>query len=226
MFKTNRQSHSLRRFWAGYKLAFVALLLGGTASWFAWHALQSNPTHQEDGAAHPASAATTWEDARQPSGAIFQTGLEGVTASSPSPSSSVAGTERSLAELEREFLSNGEKDTQLEAVAQIAGHNTEAAVESLARIFSRVRDSEVKESILARLADIDPEAAPVARITLLERALFGQPRSVRLTAVDLLGQSEDPRALLALRRAAREDSDKLIREAAAAIAEAVGGRPL
>jgi hypothetical protein len=225
MFETNRQSHSLRRLWAGYKLAFIAALLSAVASWWAWHVLESKSLDEPNDDARRASVAMPIEHIVQISGGEPQMRSDSPAADSPSGALPLAGGERSLAELEREFLEGGQKEAQLEAVVEIAGHNSEAAVESLARIFSRGRDSEVKESILARLADIDPEAAPVARIGLLERALFGQPRNVRLTAVDLLGQSEDPRALIALRRAAREDSDKLIREAAAAIADAVGGGP-
>jgi len=133
----------------------------------------------------------------------------------------VTSPEPSPRELEQQFLATREKDAQIDLAAEIAAHNNADAVQTLGRVFRQARDSSVKESILAHLADIDPQAAPIDRIELLQGALFGQPRNVRLAALDVLGQCEDPRALLALRRAAREDPDKLIREAATAIADAL-----
>ncbi len=132
--------------------------------------------------------------------------------------------ERSLPELERQFLVEREKDAQVDIVTEIAGHNDAAAVVTLARLFPKGRNPEVKEAVLARLADINAAAAPAARIALLESALSGQSRNVRLTAIDALADSDDPRALAALRRAALSDPDRLLREAAAAYAEVVEGR--
>ena len=131
---------------------------------------------------------------------------------------------RTLAELERDFLTQRDKDAQMDIVAEIAGHNDTAAVQALARLFPQGRNPQVKESLLARLADINEDIAPAARIALLESALTGQPRNVRLTAIDALADSDDPRAIAALRRAAQSDPDRLLREAAAAYAETVEGR--
>ena len=143
----------------------------------------------------------------------------------PSPAKEApAERPRSLAELERDFLALRDKDAQMDILAEIAGHNDTAAVQTLARLFPQGRNPEVKESLLARLADINADVAPAARIALLESALTGQPRNVRLTAIDALADSDDPRALAALRRAAQGDPDRLLREAAAAYADAVQGR--
>ena len=143
----------------------------------------------------------------------------------PSPAARLsAERERTLPELERQFLAEREKDAQVDIVTEIAGHNDAAAVLTLARLFPKGRNPEVKEAVLARLADINADAAPAARIALLESALAGQPRNVRLTAIDALADSDDPRALAALRRAAQSDPDRLLREAAAAYAEVVEGR--
>jgi hypothetical protein len=218
MFMTNRQSDSPQRSSAPNHLIFLVSILGifavAVGVWLVWDQQDPTPLPSASGANTPSSTESVPQLTPAIGPIAGESSLRAVDTALP---------ERSLADAEREFLASREKETQLEAVSEIAGHNDAAAVETLARIFPRSQDPEVKESVLARLADIDPAVAPETRIALLQGALFGQPRNVRLTALDVLGQSEDPRALIALQRAAREDPDKSIREAAAAIAEAVGG---
>jgi hypothetical protein len=223
MFESNRQSDSPRTSWAGKTLAFAAILALSAAAWWAWPGTGDDhdfPAQPSNASSTPKPAETSSAVRENGSPANFPNDVPGakparITATPP---------EASPRELEQRFLGTQEKDAQIDVVAEIAGHNNADAVQTLARVFRQARDPVVKETILSRLADIDPEVAPFERIDLLQGALFAQPRNVRLTALDVLAQSEDPRALLAVRRAAREDPDKLIREAAAAIAEAVGAK--
>jgi hypothetical protein len=220
MFESNRQKESQRTSWIGITLAISAILTAAAGAFWLWSAGDRDPDVFGGKGMPPVQARERLvpnalpvngaEPAREID--VMEAAASGAAVTPPEPSA---------VELEQRFRATQRKDGQLELVAEIAGHNNADAVQTLGRIFREARDPAVKEAILSGLADIDPQVAPSDRIALLQGALFGQPRNVRLTALDVLGQCDDPRALFAVRRAAREDPDQLIREAAAAIAEAL-----
>ena len=119
-----------------------------------------------------------------------------------------------LAEIEERFLASVDKQSQLDTLAEIAARNDASAVQSFARIFPRTPNPTVKEALIEKLGEIDADASPTLRISLLESALVGQPRNVRLVALDVLGNSDDPRAVNAIRRTAQSDADLMLRELA------------
>ena len=120
----------------------------------------------------------------------------------------------SLADIEERFLASVDKQSQLDILAEIAARNDPGAVQSFARLFPRTPNPAVKEALIAKLGEMDPDASPTSRISLLESALVGQPRNVRLVALDVLGNSDDPRAVNAIRRTAQSDTDPMLRELA------------
>jgi hypothetical protein len=200
-------------------LAAGIALLG--AMWWILKGEPPKASDRETPSQPTASASAPVAETARPAGRRPIVEKTTISREPPGPFRGIRSAERSLAELERALLLETNSDTQLDLIKEIAGRNDTEAVQSLARIFPQMRKAELKEAVLACLADIDPEAAPEVRLTLLEGALHGQARNVRFTAVDVLGHSDDPRARAALRRVAREDPDALIREAATAIMHAV-----
>jgi hypothetical protein len=129
--------------------------------------------------------------------------------------------EATIEELESRFRKEADTAARLDLVTEIAGHNDAAAVTAISRLFKTERNSAVKETLIASLGDIDSEAAPGERLAILANAIRGQPRNVRSTALDVLGQSEEPHAIALVKKTAADDPDKDIREAARAILDAI-----
>ncbi len=120
-------------------------------------------------------------------------------------------------ELEREYLRATDPRERATAAAAVVSIGTAEAVAAAARLFYNERDPRAREALIAALADLPAEDFLEARLPLLTKALArSQPRSVRTAALDVLAALDDPRALALLLRAAREDPDKELREAAAA----------
>ncbi len=123
----------------------------------------------------------------------------------------------SVMEMEREYLRTTDPRERAIAAASVVSIGTAEAVAAAARLFSYERDPRAREALVAALADLPAEDFLDARLPILTKALaHSQPRSVRITALDVLTALDDPRALALLQRAAHDDPDKDIREAAAA----------
>ena len=122
-----------------------------------------------------------------------------------------------------ELRYRGERETAVrgEIVREIAGANNTDAVLALGRLFQSERNSVTRLAIITALGDVDTDAAPQARMATLTSALHGQPRDVRIAALDSLAQLDDPRALALLRRTGAEDADKQVRETAVALYRAL-----
>ncbi len=145
----------------------------------------------------------------------------GITPRPAAPLAPLPGIEATAAELEQRFRATRDLPAQLDLLDEIAGRNDDEAVRVIGRLFPSARHPELKETLIAKLADIDPEAAPEERFRILDSALRNQPRNVRSAAIDVLAQSDEPQALALLRRSAREDPDRPLREAAGEILRVV-----
>jgi len=204
--QTHRQNVSRQR-----SQPFCGLILAGGVAligllWWLVEPLASSPGQQRSEKSRETTANTIARESAQSA------------ASARTQASSLPGEPplavNPLAETEERFLASANKQTQLDTLAEIAAHNDASAVQSFARIFPRTHNPTVKEALLEKLGEIDPEASPTLRLSLLESALVGQPRNVRLVALDVLGNSDDPRAVNAIRRTAQSDPDQMLRELA------------
>jgi hypothetical protein len=135
----------------------------------------------------------------------------------PPASSSQLETAPSISTLEQQFrIANAPGDRETLA-AEIAGWNDTSAVLAIQRLFRTERHPKVKVALLANLADINADASLDARLSLLTAALHGQPREVRMAALDSLAQLDDPRVPLALKQTITADPDHEVRELATAL---------
>lgn len=120
-------------------------------------------------------------------------------------------------EMEREYLRTTDPRERAATAAAVVSIGTAEAVAAAARLFYNERDPRAREALIAALADLPAEDFLDARLPLLTKAMArSQPRSVRTAALDVLATLDDPRARALLLRAARDDPDKELREAAAA----------
>ncbi len=138
----------------------------------------------------------------------------------PSPPPA-ATPEATVGQLELRYRGERETAARGEIVREIAGVNNADAVLALGRLFQNERNSVTRLAIITALGDVDTDAAPQARMATLTSALHGQPRDVRIAALDGLAQLDDPRALALLRRTGAEDADKQVRETAVALYRAL-----
>jgi hypothetical protein len=129
----------------------------------------------------------------------------------------VEENEPSLRDLEARFRATKVPQEQTAILNQITGFNDAAAVECLARLFHQQSHPAIKEALLAVLGDIDPREAPETRLQLLAQALHGEARNVRLTALDLLDELDDPRGAELIADAMKKDPDRQVRDVAAAM---------
>jgi HEAT repeats len=215
--QSNFQTKSTNRKWRLPALAGIGSL--AVASWLLW-------LRQDDltvAVAPPASVESrVRQDGRTHEAATGRRPLVMVLEDEASDATkpSNAPPEATVAELESRFRAEREPGARVEIITEIVGHNDASAVGAIARLFKSERTPSVKEALIAGLADIDPEAAPAERFTILAGAIRGQPRNVRTTAIDLLSQSDEPRDIALLAKAAVEDPDGEVRELAREILDA------
>jgi hypothetical protein len=145
--------------------------------------------------------------------------------STPAGRPAAAATSHSVGQLEQQFRATNSTKEQLEIVREIAGLNNPEAVMAIARLFAIARHPEVKTGLLSGLGDIDTEAAPAVRLSVLTQALQGEARNVRSAALDLLDDLQDAGALPLMRRVMMTDPDEEIREAAAAMYQSRTEKP-
>jgi hypothetical protein len=139
------------------------------------------------------------------------------TPSPEPPAPIVKEDDPSVRDLEARFRATKVLQEQTDILKQIAGFSDAAAVECLARLFHQQSHPAVKEALLAALGDIDPREAPDARLQLLATALHGEARNVRLAALDLLDELDDPRGAELIADAMEKDPDRQVRDVAAAM---------
>ena len=127
-----------------------------------------------------------------------------------------------VAELERRFFASAEPEARGAVADQLWELNTPQAVATLQRLFNTDPSVDVKTDIVSGLIDSEPTPATRdMRWALLLTALSAnQPAIVREIAVQILADSEDPRALSAL-QSFSHDANKELREA---VVEAIEDR--
>lgn len=123
-------------------------------------------------------------------------------------------------EVEQRFLASRSTAEKIETITTLAGYNDDAAVQAIARLFTRESHPDVKVALISSLADIDPECAPTDRFNLLSSALTRQPRNVRAAALDVLAGLDNPRVDAILRRMKVGDPDREMRDIARALIKA------
>ena len=142
--------------------------------------------------------------------------------SSPPPVVDGAPPPVSVVEMESEYRRTADPRERANAAVSVVSIGTAEAVAAAARLFHTERDPRAREALVAALADLPADEFLDVRLSIYTEALArSQPRSLRTAALDALAALDDPRSLALLRRAAREDPDKELREAAAARAQAV-----
>jgi HEAT repeat protein len=115
------------------------------------------------------------------------------------------------AELEIEYLAAPDLYGKLQVLSDLVDAPPAAAVDVLGRLFYYEEETEVREEILHSLLDVDGQGE--AKRRLLEEAIQPDlPRSLRLTAIDLLAELGDKQALPALQKMLA-DPDQEVRQA-------------
>ena len=127
---------------------------------------------------------------------------------------------QTMAELERAYLGHTDAREREQVVALIAGENDAAAVITLERLFSRETRPRLKEALVNSLADLDPALAPEVRHRLLSTALVKHPRNVRLAALSVLDNSEEPGVDAMIRAVKANDPDQEVRDFAQSLLKA------
>jgi HEAT repeat protein len=117
--------------------------------------------------------------------------------------------------IEQRYFAAVDADSRAEIVGQLCDLNTPEAAATARRLFSTERNEDVKLALLTELAQMDAPAEREQNFGLFVAALFpGQPRTIRETAISLLADFGDARAVQVLRNLSN-DPDAEIREAAA-----------
>jgi hypothetical protein len=119
-----------------------------------------------------------------------------------------------IQQLEQRFLTSRKIVERIELAEEIAGFDNAQSVNSMARLFHSETHPQVKVAMIAKLADIDSEAAPDVRLSMLAAALDRQPRDVRTTALEVLEALDDGRAEALLQKSSRTDPDREVRDLA------------
>lgn len=202
----------------------IALAAGMTVVAVGWFLVSGAPTPAPSSKADVEVMATTHEtvptrraNSRAPKRTLDRPGARRapsrpLTEAPSEPSASEALL--SVADLERQFHATSDTEARVAVAAEIAGHNDAVAVGAIGRLFSMERHPTVKMELLSSLADIDASEAPELRFQTLAAALHRQPRDIRITALDLLNELDDPRAAALLKKATTDDPDKEVRETA------------
>jgi hypothetical protein len=121
------------------------------------------------------------------------------------------------AEMEEHYEQATGAESRAEAARSLASLDNGAALQALARLFTKARAYTDRVAIVGALSDSHSEDNLDAKLAILRAALAqGQARQVRSVAVDVTAQLDDPRAVDLLRQAAKLDPDAQIREVARA----------
>jgi HEAT repeat protein len=120
------------------------------------------------------------------------------------------------ADVERDFAAAKTPGERASLAETIAAQRDPETFTILARLYAKEPVATVREALIAGLIEVDEEEHTPAKIALLGGALKKEPRNVRRAALDVLAQIDSPEAIALLKKAAKEDTDFQIREAAKA----------
>lgn len=129
----------------------------------------------------------------------------------PTPLSPVEAA-REIAALESAYVANPDFGNRVETIYKIADHDSPESITALGRIFQQEKDPDLKTEVLDSLFDIDgQDDRKVAILTAAAGA--DQPKDVRESAIDALGDIE-PKFAVPILQSLTNDSDEEIRDAA------------
>ncbi len=109
-----------------------------------------------------------------------------------------------------------------DTVRALVAIDTPASLALVTSLWKTERHPDVKEALLGAIAETDHETDAAAKIAILGSGLVGQARNVRRAAIDALLQFDNPTATAHLRKAAKSDPDKELREIARELLEGTG----
>jgi hypothetical protein len=130
----------------------------------------------------------------------------------PAPTLSPAEAAREIAALESTYVATPDFSKRVQTIYKISDLGTPEAITVLGRLFHQEKDSDLKTEVIDSLFDIDGlDERKIAILTAGAGA--DQPKNVRESAIDALGDIEAKYALPILQSLA-SDPDEDIRDAA------------
>ena len=109
-----------------------------------------------------------------------------------------------------------------DTVRALVAIDTPASLALVTSLWKTERHPDVKEALLGAIAETDHETDAAAKIAILGSGLVGQARNVRRAAIDALLQFDTAAATAHIRKAAKSDPDKELREIARDLLEGTG----